>query len=259
MYKTILSFLIINISLIGSAQKVGKGNIAKTTSKSQTLETVNIGDQIWTTQNLSVNKFRNGDIIPLAKTSEEWEAAGLAEKPAWCYYESIAKNGSKYGKLYNWYAVHDTRGLAPVGYHIPSDSEWDILVENIGGDKIAGKKMKSITGWLNYYGENTCNACKDWSDEYRGGHTCNFCIDSKTVQGLTSGNGTSKFGFLGLPGGARNVNGSFYLNGSDGYWWSSTETNFTLANYRHLYNNKNLVFSYFFSKSSGFSVRCLKD
>jgi len=85
---------------------------------------VKIGNQIWMTENLNLDRFRNGDIIPEAKTAEEWVATGNAKKPAWCYYDNDPKNGALYGKLYNWYAVNDMRGLAPSGWHVPSDEEW---------------------------------------------------------------------------------------------------------------------------------------
>ena len=80
------------------------------------------------TNNLNVDKFRNSDPIPQAKTIAEWEAAGINKQPAWCYYDNDASNGEKYGKLYNWFAVNDTRGLAPIGYHIPTNKEWSLFV-----------------------------------------------------------------------------------------------------------------------------------
>jgi len=81
---------------------------------------VKIGNQTWSKTNLEVKTFRNGDTIPEAKTDEEWQKAAKEGKPAWCYY----KNKKKYGSiLYNWYAVNDSRQLAPEGYHIPNDDE----------------------------------------------------------------------------------------------------------------------------------------
>jgi len=74
------------------------------------VQTVTIGNQVWMTKNLNVDKFRNGDPIPHARTDEEWKKAGENEEPAWCYYESDTRNGEKFGKLYNWYAVNDKRG-----------------------------------------------------------------------------------------------------------------------------------------------------
>ncbi len=110
-------------------------------------QTVTIGTQVWMSKNLDVAKFRNGDPIPEAKTDEEWYKAVKNKQPAWCYYENDPANGAKYGKLYNWYAVNDSRGLAPVGYHIPSDAEWTQLTDYLGGRDVAGGKMKSTTGW----------------------------------------------------------------------------------------------------------------
>jgi serine/threonine protein kinase len=92
---------------------------------------VTIGNQIWMTKNLNVDKFRNGDPIPEAKTDEEWLKAGKNEHPAWCYYDNDPKNGEQYGKLYNWFAVNDPRGLAPNGWHIPKNKEWDLLISEL--------------------------------------------------------------------------------------------------------------------------------
>jgi hypothetical protein len=88
----------------------------------------------WMPNNLNVSKFRNGDPVPEVKTEEEWEKAGNNKQPAWCYYNNDAKNGKKHGRLYNWYAVNDSRGLAPEGWHIASDKEWN----NFPGNCIAG-------------------------------------------------------------------------------------------------------------------------
>ena len=136
-------------------------------------QTVTIGTQTWMTKNLDVATFRNGDVIPQAKTDEEWQAAGENKSPAWCYYDNDPKNGTKYGKLYNWYAVNDARGLALTGYHIPTDKEWTVLSTFIGGEEFAGEKMKSSIGWND------------------------------------AGNGNNSSGFSGLPGGCRNDYGVF--------------------------------------------------
>jgi hypothetical protein len=92
-------------------------------------ETVTIGSQVWMTKNLNVDKFRNGDPIPQAKSEEEWKVAIENKQPAWCYYDNNPANGVKWGKLYNWFAVNDSRCLAPKGYHIPTDSEWTTLIK----------------------------------------------------------------------------------------------------------------------------------
>jgi uncharacterized protein (TIGR02145 family) len=184
-------------------------------------QTVTIGTQVWMTKNLDVSTFRNGDPIPEAKTTEEWENAGKNKQPAWCYYDNDPKNGEKYGKLYNWYAVSDPRGLAPAGYHIPNDAEWTTLKNYIGNDN--GNKMKSTSSWAD------------------------------------NGNGTNSSGFSGLPGGYRYFNCTFYDFGGYGGWWSSTENGANSAWCRSLHCFDGDVGRYGNSKTVGFSVRCLRD
>jgi uncharacterized protein (TIGR02145 family) len=184
---------------------------------------IEIGNQGWMQKNLNEDKFRNGDPIPEARDTAEWRKAGENQQPAWCYYDNDASNGTKYGKLYNWYAVNDARGLAPEGWHIPTDAEWTTLTDFLGGEEIAGTKMKSTSGW----NEN--------------------------------GNGTNSSGFSGLPGGNRNYYGSFYYIGEYGFWWSSSEgTTYNAWGREMNYGNGN-VFRFNIDKSFGFSVRCLRD
>jgi len=188
---------------------------------------VTIGKQVWMSENLNVDKFRNGDPIPEAKTDEEWKKAGENGQPAWCYYKNNPDNGDRYGKLYNWYAVNDSRGLAPEGWKIPSDEDWSRLTDFLGGESVAGKKMKYTDFWADNDGE--------------------------------SGNGTNESGFSGLPGGFRYGNGSFYGVGKDGSWWSSTETGTLIAWSRSLDYSVGNVYGYNYGKTFGFSVRCLRD
>ena len=228
-------------------------------------QTVTIGTQTWTTKNLDVATFRNGDAIPQAKTNEEWEAAGENKQPAWCYYENNTANGTKYGKLYNWYAVVDTRGLAPAGYHIPTDEEWTVLSTYLGGEAVAGKKMKSTSGWNSYTtgGSKTCPNCANWNAEYRKKVPCHTCKDTRSVAAPKVshvGNGTNSSGFTGLPGGDRSYNGYFYSVGNYGNWWSASEFNGSFAWYRKLNGNYSGLGRYYFShKVNGFSVRCVRD
>ena len=119
----------------------------------KSIETVEIGNQRWMVKNLNLSHFRNGDSIIEVKTNEEWKKAGDNGQPAWCYYDYDPSNGVKYGKLYNWYAVHDERGLAPFGWHIPSDDEWTELTNNQGGKDKAGIIMKSMMMWNDYENE----------------------------------------------------------------------------------------------------------
>jgi hypothetical protein len=227
-------------------------------------QSVNIGTQTWTTKNLDVATFRNGDAIPEAKTDEEWQAAGDNKRPAWCYYNNDPKNGTKYGKLYNWYAVKDARGLAPVGWHVPTDQEWTVLSTFLGGEDVAGKKMKSISGWNSYTtgGSKTCPNCANWNAEYRKKVPCHTCKDTRSVVAPKvshDGNGMNSIGFSGLPGGYRHLNTDFLLVGSSGFWWSASAYYESSAWYRYLshYNFNLHRFDYY--NDYGFSVRCVKD
>jgi len=197
-------------------------------------ESVRIGNQEWMTRNLDVDRFRNGDLIPHIKSNEEWKKAGKNGQPAWCYNDNDTDNGKKYGKLYNWYAVNDPRGLAPEGWHVPTDKEWKILVEFLGKDE--GYKMKSVDGW------------KDW--EERDGKIKNV-------------NGDNSSGFNGLPGGRRGTAGQFDYITYDAFFWSATERDSINAWLRHLYcyyGDLNWdIYMNIYSKSDGASVRCLMD
>jgi uncharacterized protein (TIGR02145 family) len=184
---------------------------------------VKIGSQTWMVENLNLDKFRNGDPIPEAQTKEEWIKAGENQQPAWCYYDNDAANGAKYGKLYNWYAINDPRGLAPAGWSVPSDGEWSALSDSLGGEDKAGNKMKPRSGW-------------DEND-----------------------NETNESSFSGLPGGYRNSDGNFDKVGSSGYWWSTTEHNTYDVYYRALYRSQDYLDSYNGKKREGLSVRCVKD
>ena len=192
-------------------------------SESATTTEVVIGTQVWMTKNLDVSTFRNGEPIPEAKSNEEWSRASSIKQPAWCYHSNDSKLGGKHVKLYNWYAVNDPRGLAPMGYHIPSDKEWTILTDYLGGPNAAGTKMKSSNGWR----EN--------------------------------GNGNNNSGFLGYPSGSRDGIGPFAAIGPYCFWWSSTENSASLAwglglNY---YDGTSVRSPNY--KVNGFSVRCIKD
>ena len=191
---------------------------------------VKIGTQVWMAENLNVATFRNGEPIPEAKTDEEWNKALVNHQPAWCYYNNDPVNGKKYGKLYNWYAVNDPRGLAPRGWHIPTSDEWTTLSDFLGGDDNAGTKMKSKTGW-----KVGCN-------------------------------GTNSSGFNGLPGGWRYNDGIFSDIGTHGFWWSSTESEFDreyhaqdLVYDLHLNDCSGKAYGRSRDKHDYLSVRCLRD
>jgi hypothetical protein len=219
---------------------------------------VRIGSQTWMAQNLNLNKFRNGDVIPEAKTEEDWKNAGKNKQPAWCYYENNKNNGSTYGKLYNWYAVNDPRGLAPLGWHIPTDNEWTFLKNQLGEDP--GNKLKSKNGWSNWEEELVCQKCENWTPEFQKKTSCSVCKDTKKNGKKThSGNGSNLSFLSGLPGGYRYFNGFFVSIGLYGYWWSVSEISADHAYSRFLTNSGNGFNSTSNSKEKGFSVRCIKD
>lgn len=234
------------------------------------IQTVTIGGQMWMTKNLNVDKFRNGDPIPQARTDEEWKSAGENGEPAWCYYENDETKGKKYGKLYNWYAVNDPRGLAPEGYHIPEVRELDRLCSNSEGKKVFYKNLKSTIGWSSFTvggeSEEECSNCASWSKEYRNKVPCHKCKDTRVVIvkrpiETKSGNGSNSSGFNGLPGGLRNSEGEFQLEGEHACWWSSTpsSTQMYLIWVLDLINKDEDQGLERAVKNAGLYVRCIKD
>jgi uncharacterized protein (TIGR02145 family) len=185
---------------------------------------VAICSQKWMDRNLDVTTYRNGDTIAYVTDPAAWAALTTG---AWCYYNNDPSTNAAYGKLYNWYAVNDPRGLAPTGWHVPSDVEWATLETTcLGGTSVAGGKMK-VTGTSTWVSPNT------------------------------GANNTS--GFAGLPGGFRGFNGSFFLVGNDGIWWSATENDTALAWCRNLFYSNGTIFRSSTNKHFGFSLRCLRD
>jgi uncharacterized protein (TIGR02145 family) len=195
-------------------------------SWAQTDLTVIIGEQEWMVGNLNVSKFRNGDSLREAKTRKAWEKAGDEGQPAWCYYENNPAHEDRYGKLYNWYAVNDPRGIAPNDWHVPSDAEWQILIDYLGGESIAGGKMKAsgITHWK-----------------------------------APNIGATNNSGFSALPGGLRYIDGEFNDLGDDAYFWSSTNYGSDYAWYRIMGYYFSNIYRNYYDKRHGFSVRCIRD
>jgi uncharacterized protein (TIGR02145 family) len=189
-------------------------------------DSIKINNQVWMKKNLDVSRFRNGDQIPFAKTNEEWERAGREEKPAWCFYYNDPENGKIYGKLYNWYAVNDPRGIAPEGFHVPNNEEWGDLTINLGGWKEEGGKMKTTDTIF-------------WASPNFGA--------------------TNSSGFSGLPGGYRNDFGAFLMIGISSCFWSRSEGSMESAWSLSLAYDNACVTSDADDKGYGFSVRCLRD
>jgi uncharacterized protein (TIGR02145 family) len=215
--------IIFNTTTNGVEIKTSLGWISLSASSADALPTIQIGTQKWMNKNLDVAFYRNGDPIPQVTDPTAWAALTTG---AWCYYNNDSTQGNKYGKLYNWYAVDDPRGLAPQGWHIPSDAEWTILETTLGGSTVAGGKMKEA-GTLNWTIPNT--------------------------------GGNNNSGFAGLPGGTRNGGGTFNSVGGNGYWWSATESATSTAWYRTLSYFNGTIHRNYANKRYGFSVRCLRD
>ena len=201
-------------------------------------ETVTIGSQVWMKNNLYVERYRNGDPIPQVTDSTEW--ANLTTG-AWCYYNNDRAKGPIYGKLYNWYAVSDSRGLAPNGYHIPSDDEWTILTNYL---------KSNSQFWCNSISENVGKSLA--SNEL-------WTLNSNPCSIGTILNNNNSSGFSALPGGYRNNYGSFLWLSFSGYWWSKTTNNENKVYSPYLYFGSGGVYKTISHKVSGFSVRCIKD
>jgi uncharacterized protein (TIGR02145 family) len=187
-------------------------------------QTITICNQVWAQKNLQVSHYKNGDIVPQVTDATQWKNLTTG---AWCYYNNDPSTESTYGKLYNWYAVADPRGLAPVGWHVPSDAEYNTLIENcLGGFGEAGGKMKEI-GTTNWDSPNTL--------------------------------ATNSSGFTALPGGYRTFSGNFDYIRKQGNFWSTTEENATRGKFLTLLNTISNATRSDIYKFYGFSVRCVKD
>ena len=201
---------------------------------------VQIGTQVWMTKNLNVSRYRDGTIIPQVTDPTQW--ANLTTG-AWCYYENNTANGTIYGKLYNWYAVagiYDEfswdnpvlrKKLAPIGWHVPTNTEWSTLTNYLGGQSIAGGKMKA-TGIIelgNGLWQNPNTAA------------------------------TNESGFIGLPSGYLTNDIGFANLGSNGYWWSSSKGPTRTAYLRILNYNFGYTSSSTYPMDYCLSVRCIRD
>jgi len=188
--------------------------------------TITAGKQVWTAENLRVSRYRNGDAIRHAATREEWLDAATKGEGAWCYFDNDPANGKKFGRLYNWYAVNDPRGLAPKDWHVPTDREWSELTAFLGGEAVAGGKMKEAGRAL-------------W-------RTPNEAA-------------TNTSGFSALPGGLRGIDGVFAFGAQSAYFWSATQYSPSQAWYRVLNYHTSTVVRSGEEKIDGMSVRCVRD
>ena len=188
--------------------------------------TVTIGTQVWMLENLKTTKYR--DCSPISNVKDEAAWAELSTG-AYCDYKNVEKNAVTYGRLYNWYVIGDKRGIAPAGWHVPTNNEFRTLVTYLGGEAVAGGKLKEA-GFTHWPSPN-----KDASNSS---------------------------GFTALPGGNRAKGGSFYALGEYGYLWTATESG---SDGKSAYNRHILLYSgaleddYTDTKCAGFSIRCIKD
>ena len=191
-------------------------------------DTVRIGDQTWMAENLNVSRFQNGDVIPEAKSEREWVKAGENKQPAWCYYNNDPSNSNKFGKLYNWYAVNDSRGLAPEGWHVAYSGDWSWLIENLGGIQ--------INDYLSPF----------WFFE-EGEYEINL---------ITSGTRNI------------NGDGKFYYPKENDIWWNapiydSAAGDNAFSKFSNVIESDGMQYNsnvyYFVTEECGFSVRCVKD
>ncbi len=186
-------------------------------------QTVKIGEQWWMMENLKVIHYRNGDAIPNVTDETVW--AGLITG-AYCNYNNDVNNVATYGRLYNWYSAADSRNIAPDGWHVPSDAEWQTLVDYLGGGSVAGGKMKEA-GTTHWQSPNT--------------------------------GATNASGFSGLPGSFRGYDGNYYNIGYVAGFWSSSDIDNINAWYVYLNYDNSEIYSGNYYKRRGFSVRCVKD
>jgi uncharacterized protein (TIGR02145 family) len=209
-----------NASLTYGSMTDQQGNVYKT---------IVIGTQEWMAENLNTSIYRNGDAIPTNLDNATWQSTTSG---AWAYYNNDASYACPYGKLYNWYACVDARQLCPVGWHVPTDAEWSVLTSYLGGEDVAGGKMKT-TG----------------------------TIEAATgLWYVPNQSATNSSGFSGAPGGTRDSDGSYYGIGAFGGWWSSSEFDTSIALFRGLSYLSDIAFlANIDFMREGFSVRCLRD
>jgi len=191
-----------------------------------TYNTVQIGEQCWTKENLRVTKYRDSTIIPTGLNGTDWYNSYFSTSGAYAIYNNDNAIDVIYGKLYNWYAVVDTRALCPTGWHVPSNAEWTTLTNYLGGESVAGAKMKSTGTAL-------------WTSPNEGA--------------------SNESGFSGLPGGSRGDSGGFGSLSSFGVWWSSSESDLYHGWILRLDYSDGDVGRFYTTKGHGSSVRCLKD
>jgi uncharacterized protein (TIGR02145 family) len=189
---------------------------------------IGIGTQVWMAENLKTTRYLNGDLIGTTTSADLDISAEDTAKYQWAY-EGNENNVTTYGRLYTLYAVTDNRNACPSGWHVPSDEDWTILTTLAGGEAVAGDKLRE---------------------------------SGTTHWGVTNTGATNETGFTALPGGYRELSGSYNYIGDDGMWWSSTQSSWetsTGSYFKKTGGDRKKSGSSFNFLNTGYSVRCLKD
>ncbi|MBU0712425.1 fibrobacter succinogenes major paralogous domain-containing protein [bacterium] len=239
-YKVLIFFLFIFVLFSCNKNPVDSNEEETVTDiDGNTYKIVKIGDQWWMSENLKVTHYQNGDTIPNVIENSKWCDITYG---AYCTYNNVDSNLNIYGILYNWYAVNDSRGLAPTGWHVPNDLEWKELEIYLGMNL-------GVVDSIYFRGEDEGGKMKEAG--YQHWYSPNVGASNES-------------GFSALPGGFRNAigqrfsEGNFYYLGYAGYWWTSTEDSIYAWD-RMLNRNNSDIFRSYNGKQTGFSVRCVKD
>lgn len=210
--------IIASIGKTATAQNIGTVNDLD----GNNYKTIRIGSQTWMLENLRTTKYNDGTAIPLVSDKSAWI---ILSTPAYCWYNNDSTYKNLYGVLYNGYAVN-TNKLCPNGWHISTDAEWTTLIEILGGENVAGGKLKEL-GTTHWREPNSY--------------------------------ATNESGFTALPGGTRYTNGLFFTIKTIGYWWTFTGSNVLNGRYRSMSSTNGAVSRNYIDSTNGFSVRCVKD
>jgi uncharacterized protein (TIGR02145 family) len=221
-FQYLIGFILISAcSTLNGEDNIPSGNTI-TDIDGNVYHIISIGTQVWMTENLKTTKFSDGTRMDNITDNTAWNNL-IA--PGYCFYHNDTSNKNTYGGLYNWYAVN-TQKICPSGWHVPSDAEWTTLTNYLGGESVAGCKLKEAGN-------------RHWISSNAGA--------------------TNESGFAALPGGNRIFNGVFEFEGVKGSWWTSTSYDSRTAWQRVIYCIYSDVSKNNYFKRFGFSVRCIKD
>ncbi len=224
---------VIAIATLSSCKKVNTDTSASTSGEVKNINSnvtdidgnvyhiIKIGTQFWTVETLQTTHYRNGASIPNISDNSEWEHNTTG---AYCNYTNDTVNSNTYGHLYNWYAINNPAGLSPKGWHIPSITEWEVLINYLGGISIAGGSMKATTLWT-----------------------------------MPNTGASNNSGLTILPAGGRSQTGIYADISYYSAFWSSSNYNDSTALYQNVNFNNSEIYHYFYSKAAAFSCRCVKD